>query len=286
MKFFILSAIIALATGAPMDSDDTENCVENYLKKLELIGSEFGDDQGVTSGCNFVIPVIKKEIYKKLESELAKKGENEHRECFMKKLEERDFASTLLALSVYQDTTKVSEDLKNEKLEEFAKIMKGQMILSSTDCKLEHQLNEMFEELVEGSSESDESTPEVEYCTRKYVIDNELLDPVYKLQLNPDGIDTASVNCDELFPTIREQAEEALVESFLDSGNSGESVFNETTTACAVNVIKGENFIDRLLPFSFLHEVELSDTAKENERNKFIQVMKDFTQALIATCFL
>jgi hypothetical protein len=278
--------MIVLTIGAPIGSDDTETCIENYLKKLELVGSEFGDDEGVTSGCNFMIPIIKKEIYKKLESELSKKGENEHRECFMKKLEERDFASTLLALSVYQDTSKVSESVKNEKAEEFGKIMKGQLVMSSMDCKLEHQFSEMFEELVEGDSESDESTPEEDYCARKYVVENELLDSSYKLKLNPGGIDTASLNCEELYPTIRTEAEEALVESFLDSESSGESPFNETTTECAVNVIKGENFIDRLLPFSFLHELELSDAAKENEKSKFIQVMKDFTQALITTCFL
>lgn len=285
MKFFIFSILTAFVICAPMDSDDTENCIENYLKKIELVTSEFGDDEGVSSGCSFMVQIIKKEIYKKLNLEFAKKDEIEDRECLMKKLIEKDFASTLLALSIYEDTLKVTQNIKNEKIAEIQKTIKVQIILSSIECKLEPQFNEMFEELIEGSSEGDETTPEDDYCIRKYIVDNELFDSSYKLELNPEGIETTSINCEELFPSIRQKAEDDLVESFLNS-ESSESPFNDTTNACAVNVIKSENFIDRLLPFSFLHEVELSKNIRENEKNKFVQVMKDFTQALITICFL
>lgn len=290
MKFLILLPVVVCLVGSAPMTDDTEICVENYLKKLELVGSELGNDEGVTSSCNFMIPIIKKEIYKNFDSQLSEKDLGEHKECMIEKLKERDFATTILALSVYQDTTKIADEIKEEKLKEISKTMKGQLVLATLDCKLVAQFIEVFEEMLEdGSTESSESTTEEDYCARKYVVEKELFDTSYKLDLNPLKIDTTSINCEEYYPMIREQAEEELIASFTDVESSGEGAhtpFNETTTACATEAIKGENFIDKFLPFTFLREVKLTDEAKQNEQNKFVQVMRDFTQALLTMCFL
>lgn len=287
LKLLIFCLIWNVACAAPID-DDTKYCVENYLKKLDLIGSEFGNDEGISSSCNFMMPIIKKHIYENFREQLEDNDNlKESSECIMRQLKDKDFANVLLALSVYQDADAsiISEDLRNETFEKLSKSMQNEIVLATMDCKLEGKYEEIFDELIDGSSESyeDEISPEEEYCMRKYVIDNELMEPSYNLNVNPQEIDTSVIDCNELFPAVRQDLEDHMILAFI-SDNSGEK--NEEIDACASEVIHSENFIDQLLPFSLLHGLELSDEAKEKEKVKFIQVMKKFIGTFVNVCLL
>lgn len=287
LKLLIFCLIINLVHAAPVD-DDTQFCVENYLKKFNLIASEFGNDEGISSSCSFMIPIIKKHIYKNFREQLEDNEDlKDQAECIMRQLKEKDFANILLALSVYQDAdaSKISDDLRNETFEKLSKTMQNEVVLATMDCKLEAQYEEIFDELIDGSSESyeDELSLEENYCMRKYIVDNELIEPSYKLSLNPQEIDTSVVNCDEVFPATRQSLENHMILTFI-SEHSGEK--NEEMDACASEVIHSENFIDQLLSFSFLHEIDLSDEAKAKEKAKFIQIMKNFIGTFVRVCLL
>lgn len=288
LKFLIFCLVWNLIQAAPMD-DDTQFCVENYLKKFNLIASEFGNDEGISSSCNFMIPIVKKHIYENFREQLEDNEQlKDSSECIMIHLKDRDFANVLLALSVYQDadTSIISEDLRNETFIKLTKSMQNEIVLSTMDCKLESQYEEIFEELLKtGSSESYEEdiSPEEEYCMRKYVVENDLIDQSYNLNLNPQDIDTSDINCDELFPAARQTLEDNMILAFI-SDNSGEK--NEEIDACASEIIHSENIIDQLLPFSLLHELELSDEAKATEKVKFVQFMKNFIGTFVNVCLL
>jgi hypothetical protein len=153
---------------------------------------------------------------------------------------------------------------------------------SERECQFEQKYEATFQNLVlKNGFDNFELTSEEAYCARKYVVDNELMDPTYKLEVNPNAIDTISLNCEEIHAAILQKAEEGLFElneilvrNFLQIEKSEKDKLD----ACLKDQITTNNkkFSDQFLQFEFLHEVQLDDTAKEKEKSKFFEFYRIF----------
>lgn len=275
--------IISTVASAPMDFDPVI-CIENYLKANNLIGKEFGNDEGISSNCNFYIPLIKKEIYHHLESELIKDGEvsKETASCIVENLSDKKFANIVLASSIYQETTKISEEKKKGLLNEIEKKMNKNILVAMFHCKVEDGFGDILIQKSNLTSEDDFS-PEELFCMRKYVVEKKLIDSSYKLDSNPSKIDTRMIDCEEFNPAIRQTIEDFLKDMILDENSSEEQ--EDDLNSCVLRAIADENIIEYAMVVRVMQEIELTEEQEKVEKERINQIVVNFMKVLTLTCF-
>lgn len=287
LNIAIFAVLISMVASAPIDSD-TQNCIENYLKAMKLLGKEFGNDEGLTTGCNFMIPLIKKEIYRHLETEMTKEGDAsaETASCIVDKLSDKNFANLVLAYSIYQEeegTSRISEEKRNKSFSEISKKMNKEILVAMFHCKIKDGYGEIIFQKSNLTAD-DDFKPEELFCIRKYVIEKELIDPAYKIEVNPNKIDAKMINCEEHNPTIRNNFEDFLKDMILDDDNSSEE--DEDLSSCVLKAIASENMIDHAMGIKVLQEIDLTDEQKKKEKERINEIVLNFMKVLTMTCFL
>jgi hypothetical protein len=105
---------------------------------------------------------------------------------------------------------------------------------------------------------------ENEYCIRRYLIDKYLIDAfAYELSINPKNVTMENYNCEEIMKNILEPAYDNL---------------QKDETECSLTILKENGYYDYLLKLELLSKLSLTSQDKYFEKQKFIDVMFDFTQ--------
>jgi hypothetical protein len=280
----IFPVLISIVLSAPIDTD-TQNCIENYLKAMKLLTKEFGNDEGISSSCNFMIPLIKKEIYRHLEIEMMKDGDAsaETASCTIDKLSDKNFVNLVLAFSIYEEeegTSRITEEKRNKSLSEITKKMNKEILLAMFHCKIKNDL--LFQK--SNITADDDFSPEELFCIRKYVVEKKLINSAYKIDVNPNKIDIKMIDCEEFNPAIRQTIEDFLKDMILDDENSSEE--DDDLNSCVLKAIASENIIDHAMAVKVIHEIELTKDQKKVEKERINEIVINFMKVLTLTCFL
>ncbi|KAG5675053.1 hypothetical protein PVAND_004991 [Polypedilum vanderplanki] len=296
MKLIILIlAVAVVAKSAPLKTS-TDNCIANYLKKNELLTSAFGDESEVeiTASCEMLVQTIKINIYKSLEDSLIEDEEmKEHSECIIDNVYETDYGDKLLVLHVLEkDNLTLKEDEKMEMKNVILQDAYALITKALLKCKMNSIFGEIFDSMFnEEENSSEEELSDIEdYCVRKYIIDNNLLDKSkYQLNKNPKNIDTTSVDCVTIFNSVVEQIEREIVKIYTKEINSSSEESKEdedkTGSDCVLKVVRLGKYVEMLAPFDYLIEFNLSDEEKAKEKIKFINIMDDLTEQFALKCY-
>lgn len=287
LSIFLL-CIVPLIDARSIEGRETDTCIADYLKSKGLIGDEFGSTRPLNAFCEAIVEITKNHVMQSVNLEVV--GDKDMRneaDCIMESLRNSDFGNNLLVIYVYE----TSDNVDAQKM----KIAQGKVTRATFEsfmtCQASKKFGQIFDSILEPESSSEEETdPKEDYCIRKHIIENKLMNTErYKLKVNPQNLDTSSIDCSVLYQKALKDAEDELVQALLDNDSSEEnglkSKIDSADAICILNKVREGNYIDQMLHFDYIKEFNL-DTAGKNElRNQFVDVMSRLAESS-AKCFL
>jgi len=149
-------------------------------------------------------------------------------------------------------------------------------------CKGEIDLNEEFDALFEAQKKAVKNVTdyEEEYCIKKYLIKNNLVDTVlYKVEPNPHSINTTGLNCESLIKKSNDDIYEKLSFAYLDNSHLGDLEKLE----CALEKFREADYFDLMMKITALTTLDITSEQRINERENFTAVLKKISKN-ISTC--
>lgn len=294
MKLFLLVlCLVPLISARSTKGRETDACIADYLKSQGLLGDEFGTDQPLSQLCTSIAQVTKSAILNSVGVRIAEDGEMRKEEtCIMDSLKKSDIGNLLLIVYVYESTPDVNEAVKTEKEKIIQNDITKATLQAFIACQAENKFGQIFDEMVnEDSSSSEEEDPKEDYCTRKHVVDNKLiaLEGV-TLDLNPKNVDLKNIDCHLHYQKALHTAEKELVQALMDEDSSEEKDDEKSQvylsgSTCLLEVVRNGKYIDQMLQYDYLKELNLSPPKMSAMRKNFIDVMTRLAQSA-SQCFL
>lgn len=99
------------------------------------------------------------------------------------------------------------------------------------------------------------------YCLKKYALDNNLIDPEYKIDLNPVNQEVTSETCTSYVKEFKDVDNESFA-------NISNEYINERNKYCALKKVSEFGLSKKILLLAVLEDLDLSDEQKENEKKK------------------
>jgi hypothetical protein len=187
-----------------------------------------------------------------------------------------------LANYIYNKTSgSISEDEKATKMEENNNISKIDVTSAAINCEFDMKYSEIFD-FIMNPTVADPFSKEQDYCVRKYILDNDLIDrSMYDLKENPKNVDVSSIDCNDKMQEI----EMFIWDSISSGGHQEGEKISEEIVDCLKKVYKDGKYLDKELYFDYLKEFKLSDEQLKIERNNFIVTMKNYSLDVQVKCF-
>lgn len=144
-------------------------------------------------------------------------------------------------------------------------------------CKGETDLAGEFDMLFEKKIEKNDATRAEEYCIKKYLIKNNLIDTeLYNIDPNPHKINTTGLNCEAMIRKSNDEIYEELGFVYLETIN-GEKV------ECALEKFRQADYFDLMMKITALTTVNITPEQKLNERDNFVRILSRISEN-ISTC--
>ncbi|CAG9798854.1 unnamed protein product [Chironomus riparius] len=283
---FVAISNISFLDCAPFDG---KLCITNYLRNKELISDNFRAAQEITSSCLNFIKSTEMTTLLEVKNKLDEKEELKNSsECIVDRLKEVNFVDYAFKAQILSEENYDVTD--GERIEEMTNAMQKLIELSGNaiiDCYFSDQFGAIFDSIMTNESQEDEElSDEDDYCVRKHIIEHKLIDTTkYILDANPKNLDTSSINCEDLYNNlvikIKDQMVAGMKEIDIDESSS-----SNISDKCVLNVVDSYDYVNKLEYFDYLKEFELSSHDVEQEKEKFVHLMKDMTKMVMYKCVI
>jgi len=283
---FVVILLISTIDCAPFDG---KYCIVNYLRNKELISEKYGVGEEMSSSCSNFIKSSEMAMLLEVKKKLDEKEElKDSTECIVDRLKEANFVEYAFKVQILSEEN--DEVADGERIEDLTKAMQKVIELSGNaviDCHFADQFGAIFDSIItEESQEDEELSDEDDYCVRKHIIENELIDATkYKLDVNPKSLDTSSIDCDDLYKNLVIKIKDQMVAGMkeMDINDSSSSNISDK---CVLNIVDSYDYVNKLEYFDYLKEFELSQHDVDEEREKFVHLMKDMTKMVMYKCVI
>lgn len=276
MKCLQVIALIILISYSSIEAAKSYNptMINCYIRHLKN-ANELGDDiQELENGnsetnCDEIINNMKTQLIRETIKNIHKRlNISNKKQCVGDNLKENKILNKTFKVVVYEvlqeSTGKNYENEVREANDKLENVIED----SATYCLFKEDFGELFDELFTDSSEEDDL--EADYCARKHVLDNNLLDTsVYTLKVNPNNINTENVNCVEKLKEVIKKIEDDLAEGM----KKDEPEMANKNLECRLNAFRGDNTYDKMIATFFFSEINMTEEQKEIEKKKFIIFM-------------
>ncbi|XP_070500367.1 uncharacterized protein [Chironomus tepperi] len=273
MKFHQIIALLILISyssvkAAKSYSPGIINCYINHLKAKNLLGDEIQELPSVLkiTDCSGLIDNVKSELVQETMVNIKKRLEiNNKEQCVEDTLSKNNILDVTFVAVVYEVLQESSDKKYEKEVNDANEKLENVIEDSVTYCLFEDDFGDIFDGLFTDDKKKEEDT-ETDYCARKHVLDNQLLDTsVYTLKLNPNNISTDSIDCDEKIKLLIKDIEDDLVD-----GTKKEPV---KEYECRLNAFRRDKVSDRMMATYFFGEINMTDEQKQAEKAKFIIMM-------------
>lgn len=282
--------VVPLIDARSLEGRETDTCVADYLKSRKLVGNEFGSENPVNLLCSVIVQITKQRIMKNIEERIFE-DENMRNEtdCMIELMQRGKFADDMLVIYFYETLDIAASPKIQEKIKEAQHKGHEMTFNSFISCGAEEKFGKAFEELFNDQSSSEEETDDKEdYCIRKHVLDNNLINKNHlKLEVNPKNLDISEIDCNVLYQKALKEAEDELVKAFMDNSSeeNDSSEENPNAAICLLEVVRKGNFIDKMLKFDYVKEFNLTPEIKSKLRIEFIDLMTKISLKTVQ-CFM
>lgn len=239
----------------------SENEINNEIQELENGNSETNCDELIRNMKTQLIKETIKNIHKRLDITNKKL-------CVSNNLMENKVVIKTFKVVVYEVLQESTGQNYNTEIKEANDKLENVIEDSATYCIFKEDFGELFDELFTDSSEEEDL--EADYCARKHVLDNNLLDTsVYTLKVNPNNVNAENVNCEEKLKEVIKKLEDDLAEGM----KKEEPEMDNKHLECRLNAFRGDNTYDKLIATFFFSEINMTEEQKETEKKKYIILM-------------
>lgn len=279
LKWLCVLIVVALVCSNVManssnNEDDSEECLEVYLKQKGKLGDDFPVRQS-TSTCNlvtiFTITIMEGIVENSIKEEIS----NNNTECLIREFKNKETLDLLVKLDVIGDS-KLSESkiktetnvTRNELRQDLSKIA----LQCETDADSFLSIfNSYF-----GIKNVTLAAMEHNYCFANYAADNELL-PLKNVDLNPNGIVTTHINCNAIIRKERRQEESRVRERTKEK--------KRKIKTCVMDAYRNNNIFDYYIMSQVLEYLEFSKEVKDEQTNQIGEKIAEYSLTLFM-CFL
>lgn len=139
-----------------------------------------------------------------------------------------------------------------------------------------NDFGEMFDD---DKNSSDNLELYEQYCIRKFVIDNDLIDlSIYNVTLNPTNLNVTGIEC------------ESMIENGFELGlttalHGKHYQLTPEQKECIGDKLRHKKFYKQMLRTMVIKELQLTEEQAAIERPKFIRFMVDLTEEIPANCW-
>lgn len=272
------NSIIANIIGS---KDEAINCIADYLKSINELESSFQTNpyEGSAATCDYVIKSTNASFYEMWTEELEKIPQfKTDLECIMGNLKKTQMSLFLLKELVYEASTSLSDEEKSLKINEAKKAQEKNSLIVSLHCIATRRYGDLFDRMMTyTSSEEDNYDPKEEYCIRRHVNDNNILNnEIYKYTLNPGNVNVDQIDCDPIMEMFSKVADNKMTNIF------EEEIASLLEKECYNTKFDVNQSTNRMLAIMVLRKLKLSEVS--DERQKFIDNLLAITKAITTNC--
>lgn len=257
------------------------NCFIRHLKsvgKLEQSFPTYNDDDHIAN-CNDNLEEFPQVACKNESASFFKETDfKNYSKCIMDNLKSKNWTNDFMLKVIYEESESLTEDVKTSKVKEIDASVAQTCHEVLTFCITEKYFGDIFDETFENDENiSSEKQDETEnYCNRKYVVDNNLIDSTkYNVIFNPKNIDVSDVNCEQVVKKAIDVMDNEIEDALRNHRNFKN---NEGKIQCALEKYRVENYITTRFKLVVLSELELNEGELAKERKNFIQFMNIIIQ--------
>lgn len=265
MTVFAVLLIGANAQKAkPVAAYDKTGCEAKFLKDEGFLPPTF-PSKPPTSSCDALETVVR-ETFSKLRKEFEKLNYNG--ECMEKAYKKAKMQRFWLLPSVYSKAEHLTQAQKDQKIKELKQEetkVAGEIL---SPCIEGRSFNQLFDFLYNSADDADSKE---DYCVRKYLLDNRLVDSRYNVKLNPKSIATNKINCEALIKESRKDSEGSFTE---------ERGYSLDKKICIKLAFKNGNYFDNVSVVSALKGSSVTPQQLTEERTKFTSAMVKFMKEI------
>lgn len=253
--------------------DQGNKCVVEYLKEKKLLEQSFPAPEATqpiscSLALRFTLPTVKKML-----SEMIKDKEGIKEECVKEKLESSLMTEYVLMEQVVETADSLSNLDREHKITEVKAAIKNILHEVASDCDSDPAYAGVFDNYLSLKNETLEFLQQ-DYCNTKYSIDNGMLQ-VGDININPGGIDTAQLNCDDIIEKQRRKAQDEMDKKFRASA------IPERQRICVINKFKTTKMFEKAIAIAAVEKLDIPFELKNENKNRLLRQLEDFSRGLV-----
>lgn len=255
-----------IADANPVMSKKMKDCMVNHLQNVGFLDSS-SEKVEPSRYCQLVVDEFQKACIDYSREKFVDFAKNSKKiiECTIKILKERHVCNYFMEAAVYENDliSGLTDEIKKKKIADNHKDVMN--ILSNIEylCKVE-KFNNLFDEFTKEDEDGKEDLP-LDYCTKNYVIKNNLVDPVlYRINPNPKNIDVTNIDCDS-----KDSFSKLILNLIMDEFIKDENI---SEAECAKEKYQENNFMNQTILITVLKDLNLNDQQLAEFRNTYLEM--------------
>lgn len=278
MKLKLLCVLIVVGlvcsnVKADDDDDESQVCLETYLRQKGKLGSDFPARQP-SPLCIFITPISLKIFEAVVENQIRDKISN-NTDCLIREFKNQESLDLIVKLGVIEDS-ELSESKMRIQKSLTRNELRQDLIKIALQCETdENSFIPVFNEYF-GIKNVTLSAMEHNYCFAKYAADHELL-PLENVDINPNGIDTTHIKCKAIIRKEHRRQESRVRDRLKEK--------KRKTKNCVMEAYRNNNIFEYGIMSQVLEYLEFSKEIKDAEANKIAEKIADYS-VTIFTCLL
>lgn len=284
LSLYCLITLVSIKIDATTTENNAKvNCYIRHLKSKEKLDADYPEraDAGEGEDCDRLIKRTEKDLYKfSAQSSRRRSDFRKYTKCMTTVLRAEGWVDDVILQAVYRDNESLSIVEKQQKVAELDERISRAAEEAFSKCVFEKKFEELFDRLSKASkdSSSDSSSSSEEntssdniddYCGRKYIVDNNLVNQT--VVLNPKNINMDDVDCD-----ARLKEKFAIFDAMLRAKLNDENLeLNEQQVKCALTKYREAKFGDQFLAAAFIGSKKVNSAQRSFEKKRFVKFMFD-----------
>lgn len=252
-----------------------------HLKGLKILKEDFPEHNvgNHVANCTEVIRDTQEAAYDSVVFRIKLANFDKYKQCIVSDLKSHNWAEQGMEQAVILMSESISEQENNliriQRTNNM--IIQGALELCVNMDLFGSLFDKMFSESSSSEEEDDDGEdPMSDYCTRKYVVEHNLVDKkVYKVIVNPTNLNVRGVNCETILEASIAELRDAVTAMLTSTSNNAE------TLKCREHTFVQSNFIDKMMALDVLSELNLTSEQKSSERTRFIEFISNHLKVLI-----
>lgn len=227
--------------------------------------------------CQLNIKNLKADMYKSVRNKMIQSQQTvKHHDCIVDYLKSEFWAENKIKYEVYDASSQLPVVERRRVLSELLDLSERQSSIAVNYCLHENDYGSAYDELANVRNET-EVDRVMNYCCQKFVIEHGM---AKDYEVNLTNTSTNTINCNKKIKEFKDDIENGLVSDVLSLKFDA----SDDDIDCIMRVQNDENYTEKMIQFSVIARLNLTEAANLQERKSFIKFLSLVTHE-ISKCF-